>query len=252
MDLENKVAIVTGGATGLGRAFSEELLKHGAKVLICDLDYDAGELAMSELKKQYKGRVLFRHCDVTDCIQFEEAFEYALCMFLAINIVINNVEIMNDNFWELEVDVNLNGTIRGTLLAQKFMGKQRGGEGGVLVNIGSGVSIKPQVSTPIYTATKHAILGLTKAFGDPVNYENCLVRAFAYCPGPIENSFSEQKRFQLPGFDKAKECDLAGMQYQSMEHVAKELIPLLKNASPGSIWFVADGEPAKEIPYSNI
>ncbi|XP_058058379.1 15-hydroxyprostaglandin dehydrogenase [NAD(+)]-like [Anopheles bellator] len=252
MDLKNKTALVTGAATGLGRAFSEELLKHGARVLICDLDSDAGELAVEELGKQYGSRVLFFHCDVTDYIQFEEAFEYADSMLRGIDIVINNAEIMNDNFWELEVDVNLNGAIRGTLLAQKFMGAGRAGDGGVLVNIGSGVSLRPQLSTPIYTATKHAILGLTKACGDPFHYNETKVRAFAYCPGPIEHPSSHNKRFMVPAFEKAKDIDMTGVQWQKMEHVAKELIPLIKNAPSGTIWSVAGGKPPKEIPYCSL
>lgn len=251
MNLENKVALVTGGATGLGRAISEELLKHGAKVLICDLNADAGLLAVNQLGEQYGGRIVFYSCDVTDFIDFEEAFEYSECKFLGVDIVINNAEIMNDNFWELEVDVNLNGAIRGMLLAQKFMGKQRGGEGGVVVNIGSGASIKPQYSTPIYTATKHAILGLTKACGDPVHYKNSNVRVFAYCPGPIENPSKEDRRIALPPYDEAKELDKAVVK-QKVEHVAKELIPLLKNAPTGSIWLVSGGKPAEEIPYSTF
>lgn len=55
--------------------------------------------------------------------------------------------------------------IRGTLLALRFMGKDRGGRGGVVVNMGSNVSLRPYVSLPIYTATKHAILGFTRSYG---------------------------------------------------------------------------------------
>lgn len=55
--------------------------------------------------------------------------------------------------------------IRGTLLALRFMGKDRGGRGGVVVNMGSNVSLRPYVSIPIYTATKHAIVGFTRSYG---------------------------------------------------------------------------------------
>jgi len=62
-----------------------------------------------------------------------------------------------------------NGVIRGTLLAFRFMGKDRGGSGGVVINTGSNVCMQPYVSVPIYTATKHAIIGFTRAYG--VSYE---------------------------------------------------------------------------------
>lgn len=72
MDLKGKVALLTGAATGIGRVFSEELLRQGCKVSICDLDSDAGELVVDELGKTYgKDRVLFCHCDVTDYVQYE-------------------------------------------------------------------------------------------------------------------------------------------------------------------------------------
>jgi 15-hydroxyprostaglandin dehydrogenase (NAD) len=72
------------------------------------LDSDAGENAVEELGRTYgTDRVLFCHCDVTDYVQFEEAFQTTKSNFSALDIVINNAEIMNDKFWELEVDVNL-------------------------------------------------------------------------------------------------------------------------------------------------
>ena len=58
-----------------------------------------------------------------------------------------------------------NGVIRGTLLALRFIGKDRGGRGGTVINTGSNVSLRPYVSIPIYTATKHAIVGFTRAYG---------------------------------------------------------------------------------------
>lgn len=75
---------------------------------ICDLDSDAGENACEELGQKFsKDRVLFCHCDVTDYVQFEEAFQTTINQFDGLDIVVNNAEIMNDKFWELEVDVNL-------------------------------------------------------------------------------------------------------------------------------------------------
>lgn len=72
------------------------------------MDSDAGENAADELCRTFgKDRVLFCHCDVTDYVQYEEAFQSTISEFDRLDIVINNAEIMNDKFWELEVDVNL-------------------------------------------------------------------------------------------------------------------------------------------------
>lgn len=158
------------------------------KVTICDLDSDAGENALDELSELYgKGHVMFCHCDVTDYVQYEESFQATISEFDGLDIVVNNAEIMNDKFWELEVDVNLvrekrkkkcnksincdfmctyqNGAIRGTLLALQYLGKDKNGRGGVVINIGAAVSFRPQISTPIYTATKHAVLALSRSCG---------------------------------------------------------------------------------------
>lgn len=74
------------------------------------MDSDAGENAQKYLSETFgKDRILFCHCDVTDYVQYEEAFQSTLAEFDGLDIVVNNAEIMNDKFWELEVDVNLVG-----------------------------------------------------------------------------------------------------------------------------------------------
>ncbi|GAB0096074.1 Alcohol dehydrogenase [Sergentomyia squamirostris] len=254
MDLIEKVALVTGAATGLGKAFCEEILRLGGKVSICDLDSDAGEHTAEELSMTFgSDRVLFCHCDVTDYSQYEEAFQTTLTEFDTIDIVINNAEIWNDKFWELEVDVNLNGTIRGTLLAQRFMGRASGGRGGVVVNMGSITSVRPQISTPIYSATKHAILALTRSCGDAYHYNQTGVKVICVCPALLENEVtSNSKRFKSPNHEKAWQLDIKGLTPQKLEHVAKSSIAILKDASSGSIWLIANGKAAKEVPYSAI
>lgn len=256
MDIKGKVALVTGGATGLGRAFCEELLRHGAKVSICDLDSDAGENACEELGETFgKERVLFCHCDVTDYVQFEEAFQTTIGEFDGLDIVVNNAEIMNDKFWELEVDVNLNGTIRGMLLALQYLGKNKEGHGGVVINIGSAQSFRPQISTPIYCASKHAILALSKSCGDAYHYNITGVRVIVVCPGLLQNDASSSNfgnRFKSPSHEKAWQLDVKGVHPQKCEHVAKGLMSIIKDGKSGSVWLIANEKAPKEVPYSSI
>ncbi|XP_070499395.1 15-hydroxyprostaglandin dehydrogenase [NAD(+)]-like [Chironomus tepperi] len=253
MLLKDKVCIITGGAVQIGRAFAEQLLKEGAFISIFDLDSDSGELCCAELQQQFgKKRVIFCHCDVTDYTQFEESFFTTKDTFGRIDVLVNNAEIQNDKFWELETDVNLNGFIRGTLLAYQFMSKDKG-NGGTIVNIGSSCSVKPFVSSPIYTATKHAIIGLTKAYGDQYHFNQTGVRVICYCVGPTESdsiSHSRQNN-NTPNHERARKIDMQGMRYQKLDHVAKELIPIILNASSGSLWVVKNDEKSKEIPYSS-
>ncbi|VVD04923.1 unnamed protein product [Leptidea sinapis] len=108
MELKGKVALITGAAAGIGLSYCEELLKNGAKVSLCDIDSEIGEHVADELGVKYgRKNVLFCQCDVTDYPQYEEAFEMTIKVFNRLDIVINNAGVMNDRFWELEVDVNL-------------------------------------------------------------------------------------------------------------------------------------------------
>ncbi|XP_024937089.1 15-hydroxyprostaglandin dehydrogenase [NAD(+)] [Cephus cinctus] len=252
MEVKGRVALVTGAASGIGRAYVEELLYQGAKVSLCDINTEKGEKLLESLVVRHgKDRVIFCQCDVTDYLQFEESFETTIAAFGHIDIVINNAGIMNDQFWELEVDINLNGVIRGTLLAQRFLGTDRGGRGGIVVNTGSNVSINPYVSVPIYSATKTAIVGLTRAFGDQYHVDLTGVKVLAICPNATDSNMVQNLGKQLLSarHEDAWRRDTASSIPQKAEHVAKALIHILSIGKSGSVWLVENGQPAREIIF---
>lgn len=92
------------------------------------------------------------------------------------------------------------------------MGKDRNGKGGVVINIGSASSVRPQISTPIYSATKHAILALSRSCGDQYHFNTTGVRVIAVCPGPLDNQVStHSNRFKTPIHEKAWQLDMKGI-----------------------------------------
>lgn len=96
----------------------------------------------------------------------------------------------------IEIDFQ-NGVIRGLLLAFRFLGKDRGGPGGVVVNTGSSCSTRPLVSLPVFTATKHAVAALTRAYGDPYHVTLTGVRVVALCPSPSEAAVTGDPRKRI-------------------------------------------------------
>ncbi|XP_070523991.1 uncharacterized protein [Cardiocondyla obscurior] len=253
MEIKGRVALITGAASGIGKAYAVELLNQGAKVAICDINTEEGDKLVESLTTKYgKGRVIFSQCDVTDYPQFEESFQTTIAEFGHIDIVINNAGIMNDRFWELEVDINLNGVIRGTLLAQRFMGTDRGGQGGVVINTGSNVSINPYVSVPIYSATKAAIVNFTRAFGDQYHVDLTGVKVMALCPGATDTKLVRDvnRKLLLARYEDAWQKDIVSSIPQRAEHVAKALVHVLSTGKSGSVWLVEKDQPPHEISFT--
>ncbi|KAF5620095.1 short-chain dehydrogenase reductase SDR [Fusarium sp. NRRL 52700] len=165
--LKGKVAIITGGAQGMGKATAETFLKAGAKVVICDIQQDKGEEVAQELSKL--GDILFCKTDISSSEEVTALVKFAVDKFGRLDCAVNNAALTPDNstlidfdedYWNKLMSINLTGTA----LCVKHQMKQliAQGGGGAIVNIASINAFKPQPNMPAYTAAKHALLGLTK------------------------------------------------------------------------------------------
>ncbi|XP_014679877.1 PREDICTED: 15-hydroxyprostaglandin dehydrogenase [NAD(+)]-like [Priapulus caudatus] len=139
MKVEGKVAMVTGGARGIGKAICAGLLEEGAKgVCIVDNRTAEGQGTASELcAKHGENRAIYVNTDVTADDQFEAAFVKTKDQYGRLDIVINNAAIVDLVNYRRMVDVNLTAVITGTMLALKYMGKCHGFDGGIVVNVSS-------------------------------------------------------------------------------------------------------------------
>ncbi|CAH0550954.1 unnamed protein product [Brassicogethes aeneus] len=144
-----------------------------------------------------------------------------------------------------------NAVVEGCLLAFKYMSKHYGGNGGVVVNAGSILSLREFSGCPIYTGTKHFIVGLTKSFGTPYFLNLTGVRFLTMCPGVTYTPLiSEAGRFALTDFPKIAEIlvqDLGSYPAQQPEDVAQGLITMITKGENGSVWVSEGGEPVYEV-----
>jgi NAD(P)-dependent dehydrogenase (short-subunit alcohol dehydrogenase family) len=165
MSLSGKVALVTGGGTGIGKAIAEAMLAEGAKIIIVGRKEEVLKQAQTELGSDIEIMV----CDVTQEEQVNKVYENIVSNHGRLDILINNAGMaarakayeMSYDMWKKVVDVNLNGAFLCARGAMKIMVNQKSGR---IINIGSisGQMGRPENSP--YTATKFAIEGLTRAF----------------------------------------------------------------------------------------
>jgi 3-oxoacyl-[acyl-carrier protein] reductase len=180
MKLKDKVAIVTGGAKGIGMCIAQAFVAEGAKVIACDMM----ELTYDD------PNVEFYKLNVSESDACKEFFEYVSGKYSKVDILVNNAGItrdaltrkMTDEQWELVMDVNLNAVFYVTRHFGPFM--QAGG-GGSIINISSVVGEFGNIGQANYAATKSAIFGLTKSWAKEFAMKGGNVRVNAISPGYV-------------------------------------------------------------------
>lgn len=188
IDLTGKVAIVTGGAMGIGRAISYRLAEAGASVIISDIDNERGEETASSISNA-GGKAKFIKADVSKVTDVENTIRMTLSEFNGIDILVNNAGIfpmvpvleMTEDDWDKVINVNLKGTFIHSQIISKKMKEM--GKGGKIINIASIDGFHPTGNLVHYDSSKGGVVMMTKSLAKELAPFKISVNAIA--PGGI-------------------------------------------------------------------
>lgn len=186
--MEGKVAIVTGGASGIGKAICEKLNWEDAEVVIADVDEEKGLQLADEIGAEFK------YCDVSDKENVEKVVEETVEQFGKLDIMINNagigstntIEEMDEEEWSQILSVDLDGVMYGTKAAVPHLKETEG----VILNTASIYGLVGDVGATAYNAAKGGVVNFTRSVADDLAPYN--VRVNSICPGFVDTPMTEE------------------------------------------------------------
>jgi NAD(P)-dependent dehydrogenase (short-subunit alcohol dehydrogenase family) len=194
--IENKVAIVTGGTKGIGKAIASSLLEQQVKVVICSRKKADVDRCVGELAAKAAGRIAGTVCDVGNLEQVRSLVAFAGERFGGIDILVNNAAIglfasvsdITPEQWKQVIDTNLTGVFYCCHAAIPYL-KQRGG--GYIINISSLAGKNPFKGGSAYNASKFGLNGFSEAIMQDLRYDN--IRVSYVMPGSVNTRFGQHE-----------------------------------------------------------
>ncbi len=248
-ELKDKVAIITGGASGIGQATAELFVEEGAKVVLLDVNREAG-LSVIESLKAKKGEALFIECDVTNASQCASAVAETMRTFGRIDILFNNAGIIrrativeiSEEEWDRVMNVNVKSIYLMSKYIVPIMEAQGGGS---IINTGSGWGLKGGNQAVVYCASKGAVVNLTRAMAIDHGAKN--IRVNCVCPGDTYTPMLRAEARQL-GQDERSFLESAALRplgrYAEPREIAQVVLFLASDRASfvtGSIYVVDGG-----------
>lgn len=218
--LEGKVAIITGGAKGMGEFHTRKLADEGAKVVIGDLDVESGEKVAKDIGED---KAIFVKLDVTDPESWADIVQTTKDKFGTIDILVNNAGLagaitglldIEEGLYKKIIDINQNGTFYGMRAVLPTMVEKNSGS---IINISSLAGLRHDVTVnPAYTASKFAVRGMTKQAAYEFADKN--IRVNAVLPGAILTPMAE-----------------ATLTKEQIDDVSENLLPMKRFADPKEV-----------------
>jgi len=204
--LSEQAAVVTGGGTGIGRAFTEALAGAGARVCIASRRGDVLRRAAEEINRERGAEVIFPYeFDVRERGQCEGLVDYAAGRFGSVDVLVNNsglavpetVEEISDGGWDKVLETNLKGAMWLVRAAWPLMARQDFGD---IVNVSSQAGKNGYADVPSYCASKWGLLGFAESVRDHARKTGANVRVFNFCPGLVDVENTAPDSEPRPGF----------------------------------------------------
>lgn len=235
MKLKDKVAIVTGAASGMGKAIAELYAHEGAKVVVADLNLEGAEV-VAEAIKGTNGTAHAVKVNVAKQEDVDHMIDTAVKTYGTLDILVNNAGIMDgfepvgdilDERWDLIFDVNTKGVMRAMRQALPiFLEKEKG----VIINTASTGGLNGAHAGATYGASKHAVIGLTKNTG--YMYAQKGIRCNAIAPGAVETNISaSMKNVNEFGMERTKLAHAVTPRTGQAEEIAQVALFLASDES---------------------
>lgn len=234
MLLQNKVALITGGGSGIGRASALRLAEEGARVMISDVNEVGGE-ETARLIEANGGEAAFVRCDVAQASEVEAMVKSTVQRFGGLDIALNNAGVggamlnadkLEEDVWDFVMNVNLKGVWLCTKYELPEMLRRGGGS---IINVASLAGLLGFRGNAVYAASKHGVIGFTKSVA--LEYARLGVRVNAICPGFTETPMVTNMIAEVPRMEDMTRNSSPMRRLGRVEEIADAVLYLASDMS---------------------
>ncbi|MDG2194721.1 MAG: glucose 1-dehydrogenase [Polaribacter sp.] len=234
MQVENKVVIVTGAGSGIGKATAIHFATHKAQVVVSDLNRKAAQAVVDEIVAKGE-KAIVQQANVANFSEMETLLNQTVAQFGRLDVLVNNAGIgprllktadATIEDWDAVIAVNQTGVFYGMKLALQQMLTQGHGN---IINVASLAGLKASLNNISYTASKFAVVGMTKSAA--LEYASKNIRINAVCPGYTESSLLDQLISARPDMDAMLKSVIPMKRYGKADEIAEAIVWLASDTT---------------------